>query len=72
MSQKDLLRDIVTRDVSVGHTFYRQDVLVWAAPIIEASQGKTPEQTISRLLQELRKEGTIEFVDDDGTYKRLT
>ena len=35
------------------------------------SKGATPEQTLSRVLQELRDSGEIEFIDDDGTYCRL-
>lgn len=31
--------------------------------------GQTPRQTISRVLQELRDSGVIEFVDDRGTYR---
>jgi hypothetical protein len=31
--------------------------------------GDTPNQTISRVLQELRDEGTIAFLDDHGTYQ---
>lgn len=31
--------------------------------------GETPDQTISRLLQELRDEDVITFVDDEGTYR---
>ncbi len=33
------------------------------------TEGKTPEQTLSRVLQELRDEGMIEFLDDDGRYR---
>ncbi len=35
------------------------------------SQGMTPSQTLSRVLQELREEGAIEFSDYGGTYKIL-
>ena len=31
--------------------------------------GDTPDQTISRVLQELRSDGIITFVDDQGTYR---
>lgn len=31
--------------------------------------GETPMQTVSRELQQLRDEGTLEFVDDRGTYR---
>lgn len=33
------------------------------------SSGATPEQTISRVLQELRADGIITFIDDNGTYQ---
>ena len=31
--------------------------------------GETPRQTISRVLQELRRDGVLEFVDNHGTYR---
>jgi hypothetical protein len=31
--------------------------------------GETPEQTISRTLQELRDGGVIKFLDDQGSYQ---
>ena len=33
------------------------------------TEGETPEQTLSRILQELRDEGMIKFVDDEGKYR---
>lgn len=33
------------------------------------SQGQTPEQTLSRELQQLRDQGVLEFVDDRGAYR---
>ncbi|HDS01450.1 MAG TPA: hypothetical protein ENO22_00195 [candidate division Zixibacteria bacterium] len=33
------------------------------------SKGRTPEQTLSRIMQELRDDGYVHFVDDDGTYE---
>jgi putative restriction endonuclease len=33
------------------------------------AQGATPSQTLSRELQQLRDAGTIEFMDDHGTYR---
>lgn len=35
------------------------------------SMGATPDQTLSRILQELRDAGQIEFVEYDGTYRKL-
>jgi putative restriction endonuclease len=34
-----------------------------------ASQGQTPEQTLSRELQQLRDQGVLEFIDDRGAYR---
>lgn len=33
--------------------------------------GKTPRQTISRVLQEMRDDGVLAFVDDRGTYQLI-
>jgi hypothetical protein len=33
--------------------------------------GDTPDQTVSRVLQELRDQGTIAFLDDHGTYQLI-
>ena len=33
------------------------------------SQGQTPQQTLSRELQQLRDQGVLEFVDDRGAYR---
>jgi putative restriction endonuclease len=52
--------------------FTRQDLLAEEGDRMVAdtgSQGETPEQTISRELQQLRGAGIIEFVDDAGTYR---
>ena len=35
------------------------------------SEGKTPHQTLSRELQQLRDEGVIEFLDDHGSYRLI-
>lgn len=34
--------------------------------------GETPDQTISRVLQELRDDGIIRFLDDQGSYQLIT
>lgn len=52
--------------------FTRQDLLdAEKARILTecGGGGDTPEQTISRVLQELRGDGIITFVDDQGTYQ---
>lgn len=33
------------------------------------SRGATPDQTMSRVLQELRQQGYIDFLDNQGTYR---
>lgn len=35
------------------------------------SKGATPEQTLSKILQQLRDEGEIEFLDNRGNYCKL-
>ena len=54
--------------------FTRQDLLAEDRDRMVAdtgSQGETPEQTISRDLQQLREAGIIEFIDDAGTYRLI-
>jgi len=36
-----------------------------------ACKGATPDQTLSRVLQELRDAGYIEFLNNNGTYRKL-
>ena len=53
-------------------TFTRQDLLEAEEQRILSDSGgggATPHQTISRVLQELRDEGVIAFLDDKGTYQ---
>lgn len=52
--------------------FTRQDLLdAERAQILSdcGGGGETPDQTISRVLQEIRDDGAISFVDDEGTYR---
>lgn len=52
--------------------FTRQDFLAEEENWIVSESGgcgETPRQTISRVLQELRKDGVIVFLDDRGTYQ---
>lgn len=72
----EAVEDAVRRHVArKGHSlFTRQDLIDdELARIVEetGSQGKTPEMTLSRELQQLRDRGTIEFVDDRGGYRLL-
>lgn len=55
-----------------GGIFTRQDLLAAEQDRIQSDcdgAGETPEQTISRVLQELRSDGVISFVDDQATYQ---
>jgi len=57
-----------------SNIFIRQDLIKKELARIIAdtgSTGATPEQTLSRILQELRDVGEIEFIDNDGTYRKL-
>lgn len=52
--------------------FTRQDFIADQEARIVAESGgggETPRQTISRVLQELRDDGVITFLDDHGTYR---
>ena len=40
------------------------------AKIVKA-KGKTPDQTINRMLQDFRDKNIIEFMDNEGTYKLI-
>ena len=51
----------------------RQNLLEQSLPVLEAEfpDAKTPGQTLSRVLQELRDRGELEFLDLNGTYRIL-
>lgn len=72
----ETVADAVRRHVSnTGNAEFTRQGLIDAEldQIISetGSQGKTPEMTLSRELQQLRDEGIIEFVDDRGTYRLI-
>ena len=76
MSWTDAVTDAVRRVAArrSDGVFTRQDLLAEERDRMVAdtrSQGETPEQTISRELQQLRQAGIIEFVDDAGTYRLI-
>lgn len=55
-----------------NRVFSRQDLLADEKNRIISDcdgGGETPEQTISRVLQELRDGGVIRFLDDQGSYQ---
>jgi hypothetical protein len=56
-------------------TFTRQDLLAAEQSRIQSEcdgGGETPEQTISRCLQELEDNGVVRFLDGQGTYQLNT
>ena len=73
-SWKQAVLDAIGRVTSgkANHEFSRQQLIdAELAKIVSdvASQGYTPAQTLSRILQELRSAGTIDFVDGKGCYR---
>jgi Fic family protein len=55
-------------------TFSRQELIASEGATMSAdtgTSGDTPMQTVSRVLQELRDEGVIKFLDDRGTYQLI-
>jgi hypothetical protein len=57
-----------------GGAFTRQQLIDAELEQIKSetgSRGETPEQTLSRVLQELRDEGMISFEDDKGYYRLI-
>lgn len=73
ISWRDAVKAAIKRLVSSRQRaeFSRQDIIESELLTITEevrSKGDTPEQTLSRVLQELRHEGVIEFVDNQGKY----
>ena len=76
MKWKDAVRNAIKRRCRAKRSdiFTRSDLICDEIDQIISDtncKGDTPEQTLSRVLQELRKNGEIEFVDYDGTYRKL-
>lgn len=77
MTWREAVEAAVRRQAAKGPNgvFTRQELLTAEQDRIQSDcggGGETPEQTISRVLQELRAEGIIAFVDDQGTYQLTT
>jgi putative restriction endonuclease len=75
-SWTDAVIDAVRRQVvRTGSPLFTRQSLIEAEldNMIAAtgSTGATPFQTLSRELQQLRQAGTLEFIDDHGTYRWL-
>ncbi|MGN6848240.1 MAG: hypothetical protein ACTHJK_01990 [Sphingomicrobium sp.] len=61
-------------DKNSDGVFTRQELLANEQDRIQSdsgAEGETPAQTISRCLQELARDGVIEFVDMQGTYRLI-
>ena len=73
MTWKDSLRKAICRRCEHNGTdhFTREQLIQWELPTIRSENeitGKTPAQTLSRELQDLRDLGEIEFLGR-GNYK---
>jgi hypothetical protein len=76
MKWKDAVRLAIARHcrVTKSDIFSRKSLIQKELARIVSdtnAKGATPEQTLSRILQELRNAGEIEFVDDHGIYCKL-
>ena len=74
MTWREAVEAAVRRQAATSRdrTFTRQDLLdSERARILSdcGGGGETPDQTISRVLQEIRADGVITFLDDHGTYQ---
>lgn len=74
MSWREAVEAAVRRQAAAhsNGTFTRQDLLDFERSRIISDcggSGETPDQTISRVLQEIRDDGIISFVDDQGLYQ---
>jgi RNA polymerase primary sigma factor len=66
------LRRVVERSWKIGEVFTLDQVYTFA-PELEGlhPNNQHVKGKLRQVLQHLRDDGSIEFVDDDGTYKRL-
>jgi len=76
MSWKDAVRRAIKRRCRARKSdiFTRSDLISNELEQIIADthcKGATPDQTLSRVLQELRDAGEIKFINYDGTYRKL-
>jgi putative restriction endonuclease len=72
----DAVEAAVRRHVSrtESRVFTRQELVeaeLQQIIVDTGSQGSTPQMTLSRELQEMRDRGTLEFIDDRGTYRLI-
>ena len=66
--KNELLQEIKNVSNKDG-TFKRKNIDDDKIAKIVKSKGKTPGQTINRMLQDFRDKNIIEFLDNEGTYK---
>ncbi|MHC4131811.1 MAG: hypothetical protein ACYSSP_02900 [Planctomycetota bacterium] len=76
MYWRDAVLDAIERQCKAKNNdlFTRQDLIKYELDQIikdTSSRGVTPEQTLNRVLQDLRDANEVEFVDNDGTYRWL-
>lgn len=76
MTWREAVEVVVRRQAAKNPdgVFTRQDLLANEQDRIQSDcggGGETPEQTISRCLQELEDAGTIRFLDGQGTYQLI-
>ncbi|MFW6026459.1 MAG: hypothetical protein ACOCRX_08960 [Candidatus Woesearchaeota archaeon] len=69
---KDIVKMVITEKWEVGEEFTYRDMLKFQDQFAKKypNNSHIPEK-ISQILQQLRDDDIIQFVDYDGTYKRL-
>jgi len=72
MTWKDEVRKVIKENWKVGEEFTYSEVIKFEDYFSSLYPNNSHvREKISQILQQLRDDKTIEFVDYDGTYKRL-
>ena len=72
MSWDDELRKIVIKKWTVGQVFALREVYRYEPYFSKLyPRNRHVREKLRQILQHLRDEGTIQFVDDEGTYRRI-
>lgn len=72
MTWKEDIQRLVEQNWRKGAQFNLRDVYAAAGSIRRRHRGNShPDDKIRQILQELRDEGLLDFVDNQGTYLRL-
>ena len=72
MTWKEITRRIIAENYPVGSTFTLLDIYAYADQFQAAFPNNAHiEDKIRQTLQFLRDEGTLDFVDNNGAYRRL-